>query len=48
MRELKATRGFRGATGIITINPRTGDRRDVAVKILRVDDRGAFAIVGGR
>jgi ABC-type branched-subunit amino acid transport system substrate-binding protein len=44
MRELRATRGFRGATGTITIDPRTGDRRDVAVKILRVDDAGAFVI----
>lgn len=47
MRELKATRGFRGATGIITIEPRTGDRRQVAVKILRVDGAGAFVISGG-
>lgn len=48
MRELKATRGFRGATGTITIDPRTGDRREVAVKMLRVDGAGAFAIaVGG-
>ena len=47
MRELKATRGFRGATGTITIDPRTGDRRHVAVKILRVDGRGDFAIVSG-
>ena len=46
MRELKATRGFRGATGTITIDPRTGDRRDVAVKILRVNDAGRFAIAG--
>ena len=46
MRELKATRGFRGATGTITIDPRTGDRRDVAVKILRVTDAGRFAIAG--
>jgi len=45
MRELKATRGFKGATGTITIDPATGDRRHVAVKILRVDDAGAFAIV---
>jgi branched-chain amino acid transport system substrate-binding protein len=46
MRELKATRGYRGATGTITIDPRTGDRREVAVKILRVDDSGGFAIAG--
>lgn len=44
MRELKATRGFKGATGTITIDPATGDRRQVAVKILRVDDAGQFVI----
>lgn len=44
MRELRATRGFTGATGTITIDPRTGDRRQVAVKILRVDASGAFVI----
>ena len=47
MRELKATRAFRGATGTITIDPRTGDRRQVAVKILQVDDAGQFTIVDG-
>ncbi len=46
MREVKATPAFRGSPGTITINPRTGDRRDVAVKILRVDDAGRFAIAG--
>ena len=34
------------ASGTITIDPRTGDRREVAVKILRVDDTGGFAIAG--
>jgi ABC-type branched-subunit amino acid transport system substrate-binding protein len=45
MRELRATRGFRGATGTITINPRTGDREQVAVKILSVSPAGQFTIV---
>ena len=45
MRELRSTRGFRGATGTITINSRTGDREQVAVKILSVSPAGLFTIV---
>src|SRR5215203_3169004 len=35
-RALRATRGFRGATGSITIDPKTGYRTNVPVSILRV------------
>jgi branched-chain amino acid transport system substrate-binding protein len=41
---LRATRGYRGATGAITINPRTGYRTTVPVSILRVDARDRFVI----
>ena len=41
---LRMTRGFRGATGTITINPRTGYRVTVPVSILRVDSKQRFVI----
>jgi branched-chain amino acid transport system substrate-binding protein len=44
-RELRATKGYRGATGTITIDPRTGYRKTVVpVSILRVDGRKRFVI----
>jgi branched-chain amino acid transport system substrate-binding protein len=43
-RALRTTRGFRGATGTITINPRTGYRVTVPVSILRVDSQHRFVI----
>jgi branched-chain amino acid transport system substrate-binding protein len=44
-RALRATERYRGATGVITINPRTGYRTTVPVNILRVDNRKRFVIV---
>lgn len=44
-RELRGTKRFRGATGTITINPRTGYRATVPVSILQVDNRKKFVIV---
>src|SRR5213592_4485405 len=43
-RELRATKGHRGTTGTITINPKTGYRTNVPVSILRVDNRKRFVI----
>jgi branched-chain amino acid transport system substrate-binding protein len=43
-RALRRTRGYRGATGTITISPKTGYRADVPVSILRVDNRKRFVI----
>ncbi len=42
--ELRQTEGFLGATGLITINPKTGYRTNVPVSILRVDDNKSFVI----
>lgn len=39
-----ATKDFKGATGIITIQRGTGNRAVVPVEILRVNDRGVFVI----
>jgi branched-chain amino acid transport system substrate-binding protein len=44
-RELRLTKGFLGATGPITINPRTGYRTNVPVSILRVSDHRRFVVV---
>ncbi len=41
---LQNVRDFAGATGTITIDPSTGNRKDVPVYILRVTDRGVFTI----
>jgi branched-chain amino acid transport system substrate-binding protein len=41
------TTGFKGATGTITINPGTGNRRQVAVKALQVNAAGRFVIAPG-
>ena len=43
-RELRATKGYRGATGAITIDPKTGYRATVPVSILRVDNGKRFVI----
>jgi ABC-type branched-subunit amino acid transport system substrate-binding protein len=43
-RRLRATDGYRGATGMITINAKTGYRTTVPVSILRVDSRKRFVI----
>jgi branched-chain amino acid transport system substrate-binding protein len=43
-RRLRATHGYRGATGEITIDPKTGYRTTVPVSILRVDNRRRFVI----
>jgi branched-chain amino acid transport system substrate-binding protein len=43
-RKLRSTTRFRGATGPITIDPRTGYRTNVPLSILRVDARKRFVI----
>jgi branched-chain amino acid transport system substrate-binding protein len=43
-RRLRATNGYRGATGTIRINRKTGYRTNVPVSILRVDNRKRFVI----
>jgi branched-chain amino acid transport system substrate-binding protein len=44
-RELRRTKGYRGATGTISIAAKTGYRTSVPVSILRVDSRKRFVIV---
>lgn len=41
---LRRTEGYRGATGAITINPKTGYRTNVPVSILRVDRQKRFVL----
>jgi branched-chain amino acid transport system substrate-binding protein len=43
-RQLRRSKGFRGATGSITINPNNGYRTNVPVSILRVDNHKSFVI----
>ena len=43
-RQLRGIKGYRGATGTITIDPKTGYRTNVPVSILRVDTRKRFVI----
>ena len=43
-RQLRRTKGFSGATGKITINPKNGYRTNVPVSILRVNDHKRFVI----
>ena len=43
-RALRATKGYRGATGTITIDRKTGYRANAPVSILRVDNRKRFVI----
>jgi ABC-type branched-subunit amino acid transport system substrate-binding protein len=45
-RALRQTKGYVGATGSITIDPRTGYRKTVPVSILRVDSSKRFVIAG--
>ena len=47
MKRLRRTVNFRGATGTITIDPVSGDRRKVAVAVLTVDDAGRFVLAPG-
>ena len=42
MKNLLHTRDYKGATGIITINPSTGNRTKVPVYILTVSAAGQF------
>jgi branched-chain amino acid transport system substrate-binding protein len=43
-RRLRATKRYHGATGTITIDPKTGYRMKAPVSILRVDNRKRFVI----
>jgi ABC-type branched-subunit amino acid transport system substrate-binding protein len=45
MRNLLHTRGYRGATGRITVNPATGNRTNAPVYILTVNPAGQFVRV---
>jgi branched-chain amino acid transport system substrate-binding protein len=42
LKDLLRTKGYEGATGTITINPSTGNRRDAPVYILTVNPAGQF------
>ena len=44
LNKLLATTDFPGQTGSITIDPKTGNRDDVPVYIMRVNDAGTFVI----
>jgi branched-chain amino acid transport system substrate-binding protein len=44
LKKLRATADFRGATGSVTIDPKTGYRVDPPVSILRVDSSKTFVI----
>jgi hypothetical protein len=44
LHELRHTRGYRGATGTITIDPATGYRRTLPISILSVDTNHKFVI----
>jgi ABC-type branched-subunit amino acid transport system substrate-binding protein len=44
LEELLQTSDYQGETGTITIDPLTGNRVDVPVFILRVDDEGEFVL----
>lgn len=45
LKALQNTKNYKGATGTITIRPSTGNRVNVPVYILKVDDKGVFAVV---
>jgi branched-chain amino acid transport system substrate-binding protein len=45
LKQLLRTKNYAGQTGPITIDPRTGNRTNVPVYILTVNDRGIFVIV---
>jgi len=42
--QLSKTTGYKGITGTITINPKTGDRRSVPVVILRINAKGNYVV----
>lgn len=42
LNNLKNTKNYKGATGNITINPKTGNRKDVPVYILKVNNKGIY------
>jgi branched-chain amino acid transport system substrate-binding protein len=44
MQTLSATKDYAGITGSITIDPKTGNRENVPVVLLDVDDQGAYVI----
>jgi branched-chain amino acid transport system substrate-binding protein len=44
---LASTSGYQGITGSITIDPSTGNREDVPVVILRIDDDGSYVVDPG-
>ena len=44
MKKLLATKGFAGQTGTITVDPKTGNRPNAPVYILKVDKSGAFIV----
>jgi branched-chain amino acid transport system substrate-binding protein len=44
MKRLKQTKNFKGATGTISIDPKTGNRKVVPVYILQVNSAGEFVI----
>ncbi|MDA2987966.1 MAG: branched-chain amino acid ABC transporter substrate-binding protein [Actinomycetota bacterium] len=44
MKKLKRTKNYKGATGTISIDPTTGNRKVVPVYILEVNSSGAFVI----
>ncbi|MGN6168173.1 MAG: branched-chain amino acid ABC transporter substrate-binding protein [Solirubrobacteraceae bacterium] len=44
-RHLRQTKGFRGATGPITINSKNGYRKNVPISILRVNNQKRFVIL---
>jgi len=45
LKALQNTKNYAGATGKITIDPKTGNRVKVPVYMLRVDDNGTFGII---
>lgn len=45
LKALDHTKNYKGATGITTIRPSTGNRVKVPVYILKVDSKGAFVVV---
>lgn len=45
LKALKSTKNYAGATGKITIDPKTGNRVKVPVYMLRVDPNGTFGII---
>jgi branched-chain amino acid transport system substrate-binding protein len=44
LRELQNTRGYKGQTGTITIDPQTGNRLKLPIYILKVNDQSTFVV----